>query len=42
MSGAPGSRKSTTAGLLTKSIDAVVINHNLLKTFFLENGIFFH
>ena len=29
------------ADLLTKSIDAVVISHDLIKTFFLENGIFF-
>jgi predicted kinase len=42
MSGAPGSGKSTAAGQLAKSIDAVVINHDLLKTLFLENGISFH
>ncbi|KAK3313003.1 hypothetical protein B0H66DRAFT_569342 [Apodospora peruviana] len=41
MSGAPGSGKSTTAHLLAKAIDkmtghsAVVINHDLIKSFFL-------
>ncbi|KAF3940940.1 hypothetical protein ABW19_dt0205242 [Dactylella cylindrospora] len=38
MSGAPGSGKSTMASLLSKSINGVVINHDLIKSFFLENG----
>lgn len=37
MSGAPGSGKSTLANLLAKSINGVVINHDLIKSFFLEN-----
>lgn len=37
MSGAPGSGKSTVANLLARSIDGVVINHDLIKSFFLEN-----
>ncbi|KAH6975381.1 P-loop containing nucleoside triphosphate hydrolase protein [Ilyonectria sp. MPI-CAGE-AT-0026] len=41
MSGAPGSGKSTMANLLAQSIDAVVINHDLIKAFFLENDISF-
>lgn len=41
MSGAPGSGKSTMAKLLAQSIDGVVINHDLIKSFFLENDIFF-
>lgn len=41
MSGAPGSGKSTLASLLAQSIDAVVINHDLVKSFFLEISIFF-
>jgi predicted kinase len=40
MSGAPGSGKSTVAHLLVPSIDAVVINHDLIKAFFLENSNF--
>lgn len=41
MSGAPGSGKSTVASLLAPSMNAVVINHDLIKAFFLENGISF-
>lgn len=41
MSGAPGSGKSTLANLLSQSIDGVVINHDLIKSFFLENDILF-
>jgi predicted kinase len=41
MSGAPGSGKSTVANLLAQSIDGVVINHDLIKSFFLENDISF-
>lgn len=41
MSGAPGSGKSTLGNLLAKSIDGVVINHDLIKSFFLENDISF-
>ena len=41
MSGAPGSGKSTVANLLAKSIDGVIINHDLIKSFFLENDISF-
>ncbi|KAK7403505.1 hypothetical protein QQX98_010735 [Neonectria punicea] len=41
MSGAPGSGKSTMATLLAQSIDAVVINHDLIKAFFLENDVSF-
>lgn len=37
MSGAPGSGKSTVANLLAQSIDGVVINHDLIRSFFLEN-----
>ncbi|KAH8901521.1 ABC transporter [Thozetella sp. PMI_491] len=37
MSGAPGSGKSTLANLLAHSIDGVVINHDLLRSFFLDN-----
>lgn len=39
MSGAPGSGKSTVANLVARSIEALVINHDLLKAFFLENGM---
>jgi predicted kinase len=39
MSGAPGSGKTTTANLLAKAIDGVIIDHDLLKTFFLESDI---
>ena len=38
MSGAPGSGKSTLANLLGHSVNGVVINHDLIKSFFLENG----
>lgn len=43
MSGAPGSGKSTLANLLAqhRSISAVVINHDLIKSFFLDSGITF-
>ncbi|TVY34094.1 hypothetical protein LSUB1_G006173 [Lachnellula subtilissima] len=41
MSGGPGSGKSTIANLLAQSIDGVVINHDLIKSFFLENGMLF-
>jgi predicted kinase len=41
MSGAPGSGKSTMANLLAQSINSVVIDHDLINSFFLENGIFF-
>ncbi|TVY21436.1 hypothetical protein LARI1_G000663 [Lachnellula arida] len=39
--GGPGSGKSTIANLLAQSIDGVVINHDLIKSFFLENGMLF-
>jgi len=39
MSGAPGSGKSTIANLLSRSINAVVINHDLYKTLFLTSNI---
>lgn len=39
MSGAPGSGKSTIAKLLAGSIDGVVINHDLLKSFFLDTDL---
>src|ERR1700742_1515168 len=39
MSGAPGSGKSTVANLLAQSIDGVIIDHDLIKSFFLENDI---
>jgi predicted kinase len=41
MSGSPGSGKSTVAKLLAQSIDGVVINHDLIKSFFLENEMSF-
>ena len=41
MSGAPGFGKSTVARLLAQSIHAVFINHDLIKSFFLDNDIFF-
>ena len=43
MSGAPGSGKTTAANLLaqSRSIDGVVIDHDLIKSFFLENDINF-
>lgn len=43
MSGAPGAGKSTVASLLAKTevIDAVIINHDLIKAFVLEHNIAF-
>lgn len=43
MSGAPGSGKSTLANLLAQhsSINGVVINHDLIKSCLLDNGITF-
>ncbi|TVY81004.1 hypothetical protein LSUE1_G005561 [Lachnellula suecica] len=43
MAGAPGSGKSTLANLLAKSpiMEAVVVNHDLFRSFFLENDIAF-
>ncbi|KAI1757053.1 P-loop containing nucleoside triphosphate hydrolase protein [Xylaria castorea] len=41
MSGPPGSGKSTLARLLARSIDGVVINHDLIKAFFLESSFSF-
>ena len=38
MSGVPGSGKSTLGKLLAQSIDAVVIDHDLLRSFFLDNN----
>jgi len=40
MSGAPGSGKSTISNLLARAepINGVVLNHDLIKSFFLENG----
>lgn len=38
MSGPPGSGKSTIAHHLARSIDGIVINHDLLKSFFLSTG----
>ena len=38
MSGVPGSGKSTLGKLLGRSIDAVVIDHDLLRSFFLDNN----
>jgi predicted kinase len=37
MSGAPGSGKSTMSKLLAKSIDAIIIDHDMIKSFFLES-----
>jgi predicted kinase len=39
MSGAPGSGKSTMASLLAKSLDSVIIDHDLLKSFLLDSEI---
>ena len=39
MSGAPGSGKSTTAHLLVKSLNGVVVNHDLIRSFFLDSDI---
>ncbi|KAI8948911.1 hypothetical protein F4801DRAFT_433644 [Xylaria longipes] len=41
MSGPPGSGKSTLARLLARSINGVVINHDLIKAFFLESSFSF-
>ena len=41
MSGAPGSRKSTTAKLLAQSIDGVVIDHDIIRSSVLEHQISF-
>lgn len=41
MSGAPGSGKSTVAKLVAQLIDGVVINHDLIKSFFLDADISF-
>ncbi len=38
MSGTPGSGKSTVANLLAQSINGVVVNHDLIRSFFLDNG----
>jgi predicted kinase len=38
MSGAPGAGKSTVANLLATSINAVVLDHDVIRSFFLENG----
>lgn len=37
MSGAPGSGKTTLANQLAKAIGGVLINHDLIRSFFLEN-----
>ena len=39
MSGVPGSGKSTLGKLLGQAIDAIVIDHDLLRSFFLDNNI---
>ncbi|KAF2972273.1 hypothetical protein GQX73_g1245 [Xylaria multiplex] len=41
MSGPPGSGKSTLARILARSIDGVVINHDLIKAFFLDSSFTF-
>ncbi|KAI0447707.1 hypothetical protein F4803DRAFT_545764 [Xylaria telfairii] len=41
MSGPPGSGKSTLARLLARAINGVVINHDLIKAFFLESSFSF-
>jgi predicted kinase len=41
MSGAPGSGKSTLSRLLAQSLDGVVIDHDLLKSFFLDSDMAF-
>ena len=38
MSGVPGAGKSTVAKLLAQSIGGIVIDHDLLRSFFLENN----
>lgn len=42
MSGSPGSGKSTTAKLLGKSIGGVVIDHDILRSSFLESEVPFY
>ena len=39
MSGAPGSGKSTTAGLLAKEIDAYIVAHDVIKSAILDDNI---
>jgi predicted kinase len=39
MSGAPGSGKSTLAKNLARSMNGIVISHDLIKSFFLEDDI---
>lgn len=41
MSGVPGSGKSTIANLIAQSMDAVVVNHDLIRSFFLNHAINF-
>jgi predicted kinase len=41
MSGCPGSGKSTMADLLGQSINGLVIDHDLIRSFFLDNDILF-
>ncbi|RKU48646.1 hypothetical protein DL546_009226 [Coniochaeta pulveracea] len=41
LSGAPGSGKSTLSNFLACKVDAVVINHDLIKSSLLENGLSF-
>jgi predicted kinase len=41
MSGAPGSGKSTISTMLARYIDGIVINHDLIRSFFLENDNIF-
>jgi predicted kinase len=41
MSGAPGSGKSTLSHLLAQSLDGVVIDHDVLKSFFLDSDLTF-
>jgi predicted kinase len=41
MSGAPGAGKSTVAKVLTQPIDGVIIDHDIIKSFFVENDISF-
>ncbi len=41
MSGCPGSGESTMAELLGQSINAEVIDHDLIRSIFLDNDLFF-
>jgi predicted kinase len=41
MSGAPGSGKSTLSRLMAQSLDGVIIDHDLLKSFFLDSDVAF-